>query len=87
MKQYVNTRAMERPNDVQAYDGIVLVADDIHEVTINDEVGTHTEYEYTLRVYTTSEYIQQITESNVRLENELIEMELALCEIYEMVGE
>ena len=86
MTLYPNTRAVDRPLDTEVCDGVVLVAEDIHQVTVENEDGTNTEWEYDLKVYTSREYIALLSEQNKALQSTIIETELALCDVYETIG-
>ena len=49
--------------------------------TIDDHVITGYEYEY--YQYTKDEYIKKLAEDNKQMKQDLIDTQLALCEIYE----
>lgn len=63
-------------------------------VTVDEySVWTHTDirsgndgYVSTMRQYTKDEYIKLIDEKNVTLEEQLTDTQLALCDVYEMIG-
>ena len=58
---------------------------DIHEITVTDENGSHTEYEYNQTQYNKDEYILLLSENNKNLEDKLTDTQLALCDVYEMM--
>lgn len=46
----------------------------------------HTEYEFSQTQYTKDEYIKLMSEQNKNLEDKLTDTQLAICEVYELVG-
>ena len=57
MKNYGDTRSNIRPQATRTDDKYVWVASNIREITVEDEEGNHTEYEYNLVRYDKDEYI------------------------------
>lgn len=53
---------------------------------MTDESGERTEYEFTLTQYTKDEYIRAMIDKNATLETDMTNTQLALCEVYEMLG-
>ena len=52
-----HTRSNIRPQATRTDDKYVWVASNIREITVEDEEGNHTEYEYNLVRYDKDEYI------------------------------
>jgi len=75
-----------RPEEKVVDDYSVWLATDITENTISDDDGERTEFEYHLVQYTKDEYIKLIDEKNAELEEQLTDAQLALCDVYEMIG-
>ena len=75
-----------RPEEKVVDDYSVWLATDITENTISDDDGERTEFEYHLIQYTKDEYIKLIDEKNAELEEQLTGTQLALCDVYEMIG-
>ncbi|SCY46171.1 hypothetical protein [Ruminococcus sp. YE282] len=75
-----------KPEEKVVDDYSVWLATDIKENTISDDDGERTEFEYHLIQYTKDEYIKLIDEKNVTLEEQLTGTQLALCDVYEMIG-
>ena len=75
-----------RPNEKVIDEYSVWINKDIAEITVTDENGSHTEYEYNQTQYSKDEYIQLMDEKNKSLESELTDTQIALCDIYEMFG-
>lgn len=88
MKEYGTVRSTKQPEPKVIDDYSVWVAENITPVS---EAGTDEEpgfegYEYTLTQYTKDEYIAMIDEKNASLEDEVTNTQLALCEVYELLG-
>ena len=86
MTQYENVRSGNRPQEKEFDAYSVWVNENIREITVSDENGSHTEYEYTQRQYTKDEYISLVDNRNQKLESQLTDTQLALCDVYEMIG-
>lgn len=71
-----------KPDEKVVDDYSVWLATDI----ISDDDGERTEFEYHLIQYTKDEYIKLIDEKNAELEEQLTDTQLALCDVYEMMG-
>lgn len=81
-----NVRSSSRPLDVEILETQVYVATDISEYeTVMDNIVIHG-YTYTLIIYDKNDYIKEIAEKNKVLEDELLTTQMALCDIYEMIG-
>jgi hypothetical protein len=68
----------ETPQEVRILSDKVLVASDVHEVTVDETIM----YEYTQTEYSKNEYIGYIAE---QAESQTTDIELALVELYEGV--
>mgnify|MGYP006916045682 CR=1 FL=1 len=86
MKDYGITRSTDRPLDVEVLQTKVFVASNIQQVTVTIEEETVTEYEFNLMEYDKDEYILHMIEQNADLEQNLTDTQLALVEVYEMLG-
>lgn len=65
----------------------VYVHDDIQLLKKEDEQGNPVEvYQYHEVQYNKDEYIKVISEKNSELENQLTDTQLALCDVYELIG-
>lgn len=71
-----------KPDEKVIDDYSVWLATDI----ISDDDGERTEFEYHLIQYTKDEYTKLIDEKNAELEEQLTDTQLALCDVYEMMG-
>lgn len=89
MKQYGKVQSNVQPEPLVIDDYSVWVASNIvpvtKEPTGDDDTGFNG-YEYDLTQYEKDEYIKMIDEKNASLEAEVINTQLALCEVYEMFG-
>lgn len=88
MKEYGKVRSTKQPEQKVIDDYSVWIAENITPVTEagTDEQPGFTGYEYDLPQYTKDEYIQLIDEKNASLEAEITSTQLALCDVYEMLG-
>ena len=86
MTEYKHVQSTIKPNKTEIDEYSVWVNKDITEITVADENGSHTEYEYNQTQYSKDEYIQLMDEKNKTLESELTDTQIALCDIYEMFG-
>lgn len=65
----------------------VYVHDDIQLLKKEDEQGNPVEvYQYHEVQYGKDEYIKVMSEKNSELENQLTDTQLALCDVYELIG-
>ena len=88
MKDLGIVQSTERPSDVDIRETKVFVASDIKEVK---EEGTDGQpgfegYSYNLVEYDKDEYIQMIQDKNTALEDETTAIQMALCDVYEMLA-
>lgn len=85
MKNHGQTRRMDEPLAVEVTASKVFVASNIEQITVQDEEGSHTEYQYDLMEYDKDEYIHMMTEKDTSMEQELTDTQIALCDVYEML--
>ena len=78
MTIYDEVRSAVKPDTVKIDEYSVWVAEDIRE--------SGGEWAYTLTQYEKDEYIKLIGEKNTELESQLTDTQLALCDVYEMIG-
>ena len=65
----------------------VYVHDDIQLLKKEGEHGNPVEvYQYHEVQYDKDEYIKVMSEKNSKLENQLTDTQLALCDVYELIG-
>lgn len=88
MKQYGKVRSGQQPDRKVIDDFSVWIAENIVPVTENgtDDQPGFTGYEYDLTQYSKDEYINLIDDKNESLETQITDTQLALCEVYEMLG-
>ena len=88
MIDYGTVRSTQRPEEIVIDDYNVTVSTDITEIDVpeTDEEAAHTEYAYHMRRYEKDEYIKLMGERSAELENQLTDTQIALCEVYEMIG-
>jgi hypothetical protein len=85
MLNHGKVRAVECPEPITIDDFSVWVAENIAPVTVAEENGNHTEYEFDLFQYEKDEYIHGMIDKNASLEAALDDTMLALCDVYEML--
>jgi hypothetical protein len=75
-----------KPKEIIILKNKVFITSNITEIekTLDGEI--YTEYEYESTEYSKDEYIGLIVQKNAELESQIIETQLALCEIYEGVS-
>ena len=88
MINYGKTYSDERPEEVDVKETMVFVASDIKEVLNPDPEGEgpKTQYEFDYVGYTKDEYIKLMTDNNSDMNAQLLDAQLALCELYEMLN-
>ena len=80
MVNHGKVRAAEAPENIVIDEFSVWIAENITTVTVPTEEGeTRIEYEFDLKQYEKDEYIHQMDE-------QLTDAQLALCDLYEMIG-
>ena len=78
MKDYGTVQSAVRPEE--------KVVDE-YSVWLNTDITqTADGWEYHLVQYTKDEYIKLMDEKNAALEEQLTDTQLALCDVYEMIG-
>lgn len=91
MKDFGKTRSTVKPDAVVIDDNSVWVHTDIQEV--HESVGEDQSfdgYEFNMIQYEKDEYIlmmsEKNSEKNSELEKQVTDTQLALCEVYELLG-
>lgn len=87
MKDFGKTRSTVKPDAVVIDDNSVWVHTDIQEV--HESVGEDQSfdgYEFNMIQYEKNEYILMMSEKNSELEKQVTDTQLALCEVYELLG-
>lgn len=88
MKDYGVQRSAVEPLEVEITETKVFVASDVKKITVNMDMEEqeHVEYEFNLVEYDKDEYIKMISDKNSALEAEITNTQIALCEVYELLG-
>ena len=87
MKEYGKIKSIVKPDAVVIDDYSVWVHTDTQEV--HESMGEDQPfdgYEFNMTQYEKDEYILMMSEKNSELENQLTNTQLALCEVYELLG-
>lgn len=89
MKDLGIVQSTVKPSEVDIKDTKVFIASDIKEVKEEgtDEQPGFNGYSFNLVEYDKDEYIQMIQAKNAELEDETTQVQVALTEVYEMIGE
>lgn len=87
MKNFGKTRSTVEPDAVVIDDSSVWVHSDIQEVheTMGED-QSFDGYEFNMVQYDKDEYILMMSKKNAALEKQVTDTQLALCEVYEMLG-
>lgn len=88
MKDLGIVQSTVKPSEVDIKDTKVFIASDIKDVK---EEGTDGQpgfegYSYNLKEYDKDEYIKSLQDKNAELEDETTQVQVALTEVYEMIG-
>ena len=85
MINYGIQRGTIRPQEIQITSGAVFIAKNITPYTKEFDGYTEKGYEYEYIGYTKDEYILQLAHDNQKLQQDLIDTQMALCDIYESI--
>lgn len=86
MKNYGIQKSSVLPNNFEITDSKVFVYENIEEIISKFEEQEITEYQFNLIEYDKDEYIKIISEKNEELNQQIINTQLALCEVYELIS-
>jgi hypothetical protein len=87
MINYGRTQSTERPDPVEIRDTMVFVASNITEIFVPMEDGVMVQYEFDLVGYDKNEYLKMMIDAEADMNAQLLDAQLALCELYEMMTE
>lgn len=86
MKNYGVQKSSMLPNNFEITNSKVFVYENIEEIISKFEDQEITEYQFNLIEYDKDEYIKIISEKNEELNQQIIDTQLALCEVYELIS-
>lgn len=86
MVDYGTVRSTVEPEAKVIDEFSVWLNTDIEEIKVEHEDDVHIEFEFNQIQYTKDEYIKMIDEKNSVLESEVTNTQIALCEVYELLG-
>lgn len=86
MVDYGTVRSTVQPEAKVVDDLSVWVNTDIVPVQEGDDVEAFTGFEFHQVQYSKDEYIKMIDERNASLETQTTDIQLALCDVYELIG-
>ena len=92
MKDYGLVRSAVEPMEIEITQTKVFIASNIEHLVFEDAESSDEEYpvdewQFGLVEYDKDEYIKMISEHNTNLEDELTSTQLALVDVYEMIGD
>ena len=86
MENYGIQKSSVLPNNFEITDSKVFVYENIEKIISKIEDQEITEYQFNLIEYDKDEYIKIISEKNEELNQQIIDTQLALCEVYELIS-
>lgn len=86
MKNYGVQQSTVKPLDVEITATKVFVAQDIQPVTEDHGKETFEGFSFTLIEYDKDEYIKLLQQQNEELATEVTNTQMALCDVYELIG-
>lgn len=89
MMIHKNVESGSYPEAVKILVDKVLVANNVRQEQRGEEFENEsiTVYIYDVTEYTKDEYIGFLRDKNAELESEILDTQVALCDVYEMIGE
>ena len=85
MVNYGHIYSSEKPQEVEMTNTLVFVASNIQPFSRTLDDRAETGFEYDCICYTKDEYIHLMATTNAELQTELLNTQMALCEIYELL--
>ena len=85
MTDYGRIRSTVEPEGKVIDEYSVWINTDIQEIEVEHDGDVHTEYEFNQVQYSKDEYIKMIDEKNAKLEGQVTDTQMALCDVYEML--
>lgn len=86
MINYGKISSTVKPEQLEVDEYSVYVNTDITEITVEFDGETHTEFEFNQVRYTKDEYIKLQAEQLSAQDAQIVDTQLALCDVYEMLG-
>lgn len=85
MINYQKTYSDTQPQEIEITDTMVFIAKNIKQYSKVIDEHEVMGYEYDCIAYTKNEYIQLLAEQNNLLKEELLDTQIALCDVYELL--
>lgn len=88
MKSYPNTQSTISPQEFEVNPYRVFVAKNIQFIEVEEQEDPQqiSYYQYDLYEYTPEEYIEILKQQNDDLNQEVLDTQMALCDIYEAMN-
>lgn len=85
MKIYNEVHSSFNPPAIEITTDKVYIPSNINNLTFIDGDRSMSYYEYTITEYTKDEYLTLLSERNANLQQELLDTQSALCDVYELL--
>lgn len=85
MINYGKVQSNIEPPKIETTDNMIFIANNIQKYTTTIDDHLITGYEYDYIGYTKNEYITLLSEQNEELKEELLDTQVALCDVYELL--
>lgn len=86
MTDYGRIRSTIKPETIEVDEYSVYENTEITETTVDIDGEVHIEYEFTQVRYRKDEYIKLQAEQLAAQDAQIVDTQLALCDVYEMLG-
>ncbi len=86
MTDYGRIRSTVRPEPLELDEYSAYVNTEIAEIAVDIDGETHTEYEFDQIRYSKDEFIMLQSEQIAAQDAQIVDTQLALCDVYEMLG-
>ena len=86
MIEFGTVKSTVKPAPFVIDESSVWVNTDIQTITETVGEETFTGYQYSMKQYHKDEYIKMMAQQNTQIETELTNTQLALCDVYELIG-
>lgn len=86
MTDYGKIKSTVKPEPLEIDKYSAYINTDITEIAVELDGETYTEYEYNQVRYSKDEYIKAQAEQLAAQDVQIVDTQLALCDVYEMLG-
>lgn len=86
MIDYGRVRSTVKPDETELDEYSVYLNTNIAEITVESDGEAHLEYEFDQIRYSKDEFIMLQSEQIAAQDAQIVDTQLALCDVYEMLG-